>query len=94
MTIARYCGGLFLALSCAAVGAAVGCNEPVGDSEDIREETVGEEDRALSGAAPATGERSDGKDRDKDEDKDKDKHCDEWVTWSSGARQGLQEGLG
>lgn len=62
MTIARYCGGLFVALSFAAVGVAVGCTQPVDDPDAGVEEAVAEEELALSGEAMATGASSDGKD--------------------------------
>lgn len=49
MTIARYCGGLILALSFAGMGAAAGCTRAADDSRDISEEAVGMEGQALSG---------------------------------------------
>lgn len=79
MTIARYCGGLFLALSLAAMGTATGCTQAVDDSEDIGEEDIGEEALALSGAAAASGAWSDGKRRDCDDDDDRRRgRCRVW----------------
>lgn len=49
MTIARYCGGLILALSFAGMGAAAGCTRAADDSRDISEEAVGVGAQALSG---------------------------------------------
>lgn len=79
MTIARYCGGLILALSFAGMGAAVGCTRAADDSRDISEEAVGMEEQALSGVVKGPTDRWDDDDYDYDYDDDYcDDCCDEW----------------